>query len=145
MILAVLLALSLAAHDPIQNTDQAQTPESIELARMRAVIASLRSSLIDPESARITVSFGFTPRLATWTIWGVPTTGYFTCGTVNAKNGFGGYTGPKTFIGMIMPDGTPSATIDSDKSPLLGTICLQALQAGMLPVINADVLKALSN
>ena len=151
MILAPLLALVLAAPEPSQmpaqpHTDTAtQDAENLELARIKAVIASLRRSLVDPESARITVSFGFTPRPATWTIWGVPTTGLFTCGTVNAKNGFGGYTGPKTFVGVITPDGSVTTTIDSDRSPLLGTICIQALRAGMLPVVHPSVLKALSN
>ncbi|MCO6382695.1 hypothetical protein [Oceanicola sp. 502str15] len=57
---------------------------------------SVRSQLRDPDSATFeNMAFNYAPSNRRW----------FVCGTVNARNGFGGYAGPKEFaIGLIGED-----------------------------------------
>lgn len=109
-----------------QPTQANNSGSSREAVWRDAVVRHLQSSLIDPESARITAPFGFTPQLTTWKIWGVNETGYFTCGTVNSRNRFGGYVGSAVFVGIIRADGRVETTIDSDKYPILSKLCAAA-------------------
>lgn len=121
---------------------QSSNPETLELQRMRRITTHLQASLVDPESARFVLPFGFTPQLSTWRIWGVPETGYFTCGVVNSRNRMGGYAGFAVFIGIIRADGSVETTLDGD-SHLLERICEEKRQQGQLPAIDPAVKRAI--
>lgn len=117
---------------------------------MRLVLANLQASLVDPYSAHINLPFGFTPTLSTWKIWGVDTTGYFTCGVVNARNRMGGYVGNTVFVGIVYADGSVETTMDNPSTAgqrygglLLQKTCDQKQRQGQLPPINPAVRQAL--
>jgi hypothetical protein len=125
------------------STPGAQTaspaPQSTrEIAWMKGVVQHLANSLSDPQSARFSLPFGFTPQPVTWKVWGVDTYGYFTCGAVNARNRMGGYVGETVFLAHIDVNGRVSTTLDSSKTPYLGRIC----SAGGLPPINPATVPA---
>ncbi len=70
----------------------------------RAAEQSLRSRLIDPDSARIEWPYGFLR--GSWKpAFQKPIEGYWTCGLVNAKNRMGGYTGSHSFVAVVSPTG----------------------------------------
>ena len=75
-----------------------------------AAALKVKSSLRDPDSAKITVSEVFTLF-----------DGKIACGTVNARNGFGGYTGDMNFSVTINPDGSigDADIADDEKLSLL--------------------------
>lgn len=75
----------------ISGCSESSHPDPIK----EAIVLAVKSSLKDPDSAKITLTEPF-PLFD----------GKIVCGTVNAKNGFGGYTGPMNFKGSINPDGT---------------------------------------
>lgn len=65
---------------------------------------ALRNRLIDPESARIEWPHGFL--MGTWKpLFAKPIDGYWTCGSVNARNRMGGYTGTTAFVVVLDPSG----------------------------------------
>lgn len=76
-------------------------PVVLSPAEVRAVQAAARRKLKDPESAR------FGAIAASETASG----GRFFCGTVNARNGFGGYTGSTPFTGILVTGPTPIALV----------------------------------
>ena len=122
-----------------------------ELDWMRAVLGNLQGSHVDPYSAHYTLPLGFTRTIQTWKIWGVDTTGYFTCGLVNSKNRMGGYVGDTAFIGVVHPDGAVDVTMDDPAMSgkqyggnLLAKICTEKWQQGQLPPIDPSVRQALS-
>lgn len=66
---------------------------------------ALRGRLIDPDSARIEWTYGFTygdwkPMLSR------PIEGYWTCGSINARNRMGGYTGATSFVVVVDSNGS---------------------------------------
>lgn len=66
--------------------------------------ASLRARLIDPDSARIEWPYGFT--YGTWKpILSKRVEGYWTCGSINARNRMGGYTGSTSFVVVLDSNG----------------------------------------
>jgi hypothetical protein len=70
----------------------------------RSSEAALRARLLDPDSARIEWPYGF--RYGSWTpAFSRPIDGYWTCGSVNARNRMGGYTGSTFFVVVLDPDG----------------------------------------
>ena len=72
----------------------------------RAAEQTLRSRLIDPDSARIEWPYGFLR--GSWKpAFQKPIEGYWTCGLVNAKNRMGGYTGSHSFVAVVSPTGIP--------------------------------------
>jgi len=65
---------------------------------------SLRARLIDPDSARIEWPYGFT--YGTWKpILAKRVEGYWTCGSINARNRMGGYTGSTSFVVVLDANG----------------------------------------
>ena len=65
---------------------------------------SLRARLIDPDSARIEWPYGFT--YGTWKpILSKRVEGYWTCGSINARNRMGGYTGSTSFVVVLDANG----------------------------------------
>lgn len=96
------------------------------------------SRLIDPESARISWltgirKGGFKPLLQ-GRIYG-----YVGCGTVNAKNRMGGYTGAQTFIVVIDQGRLLYSDIDQSPSGLITQTCATGMQRGMFPPVPADL------
>ena len=89
-----------------------------DLALLRsAAERGLKSKLIDPQSAIVEMPFDF--------IWGTWTPafsktgfeGFMTCGSVNAKNRMGGYTGATSFISVVADKGIERFTdMDSGTS-----------------------------
>lgn len=66
--------------------------------------SSLRSKLIDPDSARIEWTHGFL--LGYWRPFlSRRIEGYWTCGLINARNRMGGYTGSTAFVVVLNPGG----------------------------------------
>jgi hypothetical protein len=62
--------------------------------------AALRARLIDPGSAQINWPYGFL--LGSWRpLFSKRIEGYWTCGTVNARNRMGGYTGRTSFVVVL--------------------------------------------
>lgn len=90
----LLLCLPLAAHAQVRPA----TPEEVA-----AIEQGMRNRLKDPDSMKmenVRVAPGSLPTMRT------------VCGEVNAKNGFGGYTGMRTFYGsLILREGKPPAGI----------------------------------
>lgn len=77
-------------------------PPSNGEAGNRAVERYFRASLKDPDSARFTFR---EPRngVVVLGISGDREIGWFICGTINARNSYGGYAGPKTFLAHFSP------------------------------------------
>lgn len=66
--------------------------------------SALRARLIDPASAQIEWPYGFL--LGWWRpAFSKRIDGYWTCGSVNARNRMGGYTGRTAFVVVLNPDG----------------------------------------
>ena len=90
-----------------------------------AVSEKIKSSLKDPESAKIVVSEIF-PLFD----------GRVACGTVNAKNSFGGYTGPMNFQATVLPSGTigdVDISSDEKRSAMSAESCLFLKEFGKRP------------
>lgn len=67
--------------------------------------SALRARLIDPASAQIEWPYGFL--LGSWRpVFSKRIDGYWTCGTVNARNRMGGYTGRTSFVVVLDPGGS---------------------------------------
>jgi hypothetical protein len=89
-----------------------------DLAAMReAAERGVKNRLIDPQSAIIEMPYDFI--YGTWTpaFTGTSFEGYMTCGTVNAKNRMGGYTGSTFFISVVDETGFEKYT-DMDSATL---------------------------
>lgn len=96
-------------------------PVEVPVASSVAEMA-VRMVLRDPDSAK----FGRTNSYADRKLNGVPVK--VACGSVNAKNGFGGYTGNKNFVYVVSP---PLISIDNDTDnaqfvKLWNTLCAGA-------------------
>ena len=149
-LLVPLIALAASPSSAQVGSENAAADQ--ELRWMRAVIQQLNASLIDPASAKVELPFGFTPTMMTWRIWGVETTGYFTCGMVNSKNRMGGYVGNTAFLAHISPQGQVTVTMDDPSTAgqrygglLILRICNEKRQQGSLPTIRSTTLAALSS
>jgi hypothetical protein len=104
--------------------------------RYRAIAeASIRDRMIDPESARITWMGGYfkgdhKPALAP------RYSGYVACGTVNAKNRMGGYTGVSSFIVVIDYDRVLLLDIERTDRGFAGAACEEYALRQMLPPLS---------
>jgi hypothetical protein len=96
---------------------------SSQTAAESAVVKYFENTLKDPESARYT----FRPTINSWLASGsLRRFGWFMCGTVNAKNSYGGYTGQHMFLAYFEPsiaDRVQEATIDSGRYVIVGDWC----------------------
>ena len=97
--------------------------------------AGIRDRMIDPVSARITWIGGYfkgdhkpalSPRYS----------GYVACGTVNAKNRMGGYTGGSSFIVVIDYDRVLLLDIERTGRGFAGAACEQYALRQMLPPLS---------
>lgn len=89
---------------------------------------AVRGRLFDPESARIDMPYGFLR--GSWRpLLQKAVDGYWTCGTVNAKNRMGGYVGTNAFVVVLGEDGQVKYLEmgNSRELDLVGTACAKAV------------------
>lgn len=92
-----------------------KTPRTLSKADVEFVQTIIKRKLKDPDSAKF-------EGLEGWTT----TTGHaFVCGWVNAKNGFGGYTGRKPFMASLTRS-TASSSLDVVAKDSLDLMLLRA-------------------
>lgn len=82
---------------PPQPQKEPGTPVNLSAQQQQMVRADTTNKLKDPESARFGKMYATKDKDGDLTV----------CGFVNAKNSYGGYTGMKPFIGMILGSGKP--------------------------------------
>jgi hypothetical protein len=107
--LAVVIAFALAACKPSpQDTARADAAKSEAEAKAatEAVRAQVRARLKDPDSARFRGTGNADIEIAA----GKPVS--ITCGYVNAKNSFGGYTGEQPWYLFTFWDGSKGVCIN---------------------------------
>jgi hypothetical protein len=94
--------------------------------------ASLKATLIDPDSAHIEWPYDFTGGTLK-AMFGKTRPGWFTCGRVNAKNRMGGYTGRSWFLVEIYQGAVTQLDIgNGDQIDVASVECEQLLKKGML-------------
>jgi hypothetical protein len=122
------LALCAAAPAP-----QSVGPAPDRAAGIALVESAIRSTLKDPDSAQFTWPNGF---VAGWyhRLFGKKYEGWITCGTVNAKNGYGGYAGRAAAIGVIRDGVVIEANMD-DASAQYGTFVAEACKKIGIPAL----------
>jgi hypothetical protein len=82
---------------------------------------ALRSELKDPDSAKFEWPYDF--RYGTFRLGSKSATGWIICGTLNAKNGFGGYVGSQPAI-VVIEGGVPVlALVDDARFRIIGKQC----------------------
>jgi hypothetical protein len=94
--------------------------------------------LIDPESARITWLTGYSQG-AFKPFLEARVYGYVACGTVNARNRMGGYTGATTFVVVIDFDRPLFVNVDSRGGGMNAEICEKDIAEGRLLPTPAEV------
>lgn len=104
MMVTVLAVLLLAACGHSNHiAEQAAAASAANAALEKMAEAAISSHLRDPSSAQFTIT----------TVQPVFDT-HWACGTVNSKNGFGGYAGAKTFVVMFKTEHDASVMFGSD-------------------------------
>ena len=130
---SLLLAGSSAAADKRPNPHVYGPPPNWEEYRQIGE-AAITAQLIDPESARITWLTGMfkgevkpflSPRVS----------GYWACGTVNAKNRLGGYTGAHTFLIAIDYGRVFSTNVDTRTGGMFDEACAKFMREGLFPPV----------
>jgi hypothetical protein len=107
---------------PRQPSLPVATPDSDPSSGIALAEEALRARLKDPDSAKFTWPYGF--RYGTFRLGSKSAEGWITCGTVNAKNSFGGYTGSAATLTVIRDGAVIVALIDIDpRFPLLARRC----------------------
>lgn len=109
--------------EEVQSWDGGETWSSVQpdyAAMRRAAERGVKSRLIDPQSAVIEMPYDFIYGAWSPAFSGARFEGFMTCGTVNAKNRMGGYTGSTYFISVIDEAGFEKFTdMDSSTSEYL--------------------------
>lgn len=104
----------------VRDWDEGRTWDSLQpdiAVLRRAAEQGVKRRLIDPQSAIIEMPYDF--MYGSWTpaFSGVRFEGFMTCGSVNAKNRMGGYTGSTSFVAVVDENGTEKYTdMDSGTS-----------------------------
>lgn len=102
----LLLALGIVAADP--------QPDPVSATAM--IESAVRETLKDPDSAQFkwngSFRYGWYRRP-----FGKKHEGWITCGTINAKNSYGGYTGRQAVIGIIQAGSVVETDIDDGGGP----------------------------
>jgi len=97
------------AHEHEPSGDNQHQPIGDPLMAKHHIEAVIKSGLRDPDSAKFEWPYGFTSgRYASHSSGSFE--GTITCGTVNAKNGYGGYTGREPVAVVLW--GTYVAEVD---------------------------------
>jgi hypothetical protein len=123
MLFSLMLAVAIAGPSPAPD-------------RARAIVAgeaAIKDHLVDPDSAHFKWPYEFVQvqpkKAARWT----------TCGEVNAKNGFGGYTGGSWFFVSFEGDRLVDAQISSADAELggwVGMYCGRLIKRGLMPTVS---------
>jgi hypothetical protein len=112
---------------PGGESDYASSTPDWALFRRNAETA-LRSSLFDPDSARIQWTHGFL--MGKWKPFlSKPVEGYWTCGSINARNRMGGYVGSNAFVVVLDANGSVkySEMGESRDFDVLGASCAKSV------------------
>jgi hypothetical protein len=122
--MAPLLVAAAPAPEPGPEPDRTQAIAVIE--------QTIRANLIDPDSARFTWPYDFN-LLTTKVIFSKTWNGWTTCGTVNARNRMGGYTGASAVKVVFDKGAVLTYAIDSsDGINLTELFCAKLLKDGMM-------------
>ena len=97
IIMAAAVAMAgCAAHEPpraVERPPPQVSPAKLNAKQITAAQQAVRAKLKDPESARFRKQ-----------VTGADPTGIlYACGMVNAKNSYGGYTGEKPYMVILLP------------------------------------------
>lgn len=103
-VLAACVVLSACQTQPAPQ--EIYTPKELTAAQVTAVQNGVRGALKDPESARFGSIVAGTNSKGT----------IISCGWVNAKNSFGGYTGEKPFMGVLTSGGFAPVAVGGDRN-----------------------------
>jgi len=119
--ISLLLVVMLSGCGPSEQ----QKREAATEKQNTDISVKVKKSLKDPDSARVVIQQVF-PLFD----------GHVACGTVNAKNSFGGYVGARSFDVSINPDGSigfPSIARDERESVLKDAMCEFQKEYGSRP------------
>jgi hypothetical protein len=132
IVLLIGFAMSITACAPLQPRPEeiavgqrAIRPSSNEAAQ-RAVIEYFSTQLKDPQSAQYRYRDIINSKLLLASDFRL--FGWFMCGTVNAKNSFGGYSGSSTFFAYFDPNKSNSVAVgnfDSGQYNIVADWCKQ--------------------
>lgn len=121
-------AVSTGPTDSDRALMQSAKKPTSQAAAEKAVRSYFEKTLKDPESARYT----YMPMQNGYVDLGGPLTsgkrevGWFVCGTVNAKNSYGGYVGQRVFMthfNRITVDSVDDGAIDSGEYSIVSRWC----------------------
>lgn len=124
---AVFLAVAACAAMPPTTAETASMQNapkpSSQVAAEKAVVQYFDGSLKDPDSARYTF---LAPTMGSLVNGNLRQFGWFMCGTVNAKNSYGGYTGGRVFLAYFDPyssDHVRDGSVDSGQYSIVTNWC----------------------
>lgn len=121
MKIAACLLIAVATASPPRPSIGPAPARAIGIAMVESAV---RATLKDPGSAQFAWPNGF---VSGWykRPFGRKSYGWITCGTVNAKNGYGAYIGRAAVIGVIANGAVIESNMD-DASARYGTFVAQA-------------------
>jgi hypothetical protein len=126
--ISIIAMLSLMA-DPTA-VDYGTKPTYEEAVKIGE--AYIKHDLADPYSAHVEWPYDFVPFTEKIPLF-KRTTGYVTCGTINAKNQYGGYVGERTFR-IIIRDGQVADYVSDTNLNIVPSMCKEIISKyGMLP------------
>jgi hypothetical protein len=96
-----------------------------QAAALAAIEADLRLKLKDPESAMFSWPNRMRPSIYKPPLGGA-VAGWAACGTVNARNSYGGFTGPEPVIGIVNNGQVVLTKIDEGRYSLIADWCAKA-------------------
>jgi hypothetical protein len=123
MLRKIMLAtalLPLAAATVAQDAADGYRPD--KSATIPLAETALLAQLKDPGSAQFTWPYDF--RYGTFRLQH-SVQGWITCGTLNAKNSFGGYVGAQPTLVVVKGGAVAVALVDSPRFHILGRQCAQ--------------------
>jgi hypothetical protein len=122
-ILAATLIIAAAPASAARDAAPDVGPAPEKASGTALVEEAIKATLKDPDSARFSwpnefrngsyKPFGFHRRVFGW----------YTCGTVNAKNSYGGYAGKSPVLGVIANGKVVYTNMDEGRYPMLGDQC----------------------
>lgn len=132
---ATTLAISspgLAKNPPGPPPDPGPAPSWADFKELAE--ATVRGMMKDPDSAQFAWAYGYARgeyRFGGWT----PKYGYKACGSVNAKNAYGGYVGARAFV-VVEENGRATAEVAADPKDDAEYWCAQDIARNLYPAIS---------
>lgn len=122
MLLLAGCATAPAALDPAEVAAVKSEAAPDREAGIAMIESTIRNSLKDPDSAQFVWPNDF---VQGWyqRPFGKRYYGWITCGTVNAKNSYGGYAGRTAAVGVIRSGVVVEANIDEPNSSFVAEAC----------------------